>query len=42
MSYDLLVRGASIADGSGAPLFDGDVAVKSGKIAAVGEVSGKG
>ena len=42
MSYDLIIRGASIADGSGAPLFDGDVAVKNGKIAAVGEVSGKG
>ena len=42
MSYDLIIRGASIADGSGAPLFDGDVAVKNGKIAAVGEVAGKG
>ena len=42
MSYDLVIRGGSIADGSGAPLFDGDVAVADGKIAAVGAVSGKG
>ena len=42
MSYDLIIRGGSIADGSGAPLFDGDVAVDAGMIAAIGKVSGKG
>ena len=42
MSYDLVIRNGNIADGSGAPLFDGDVAVADGKIAAVGAISGKG
>ena len=42
MSYDLIIRGGSIADGSGAPIFDGDVAVDVGKIAAIGKISGKG
>jgi N-acyl-D-amino-acid deacylase len=40
MSYDLLIKGARICDGSGAPAYSGDVAVESGKIAAVGEVAG--
>jgi N-acyl-D-amino-acid deacylase len=35
---DLLLRGASIVDGSGAPAFQADVAVRDRKIAAVGEV----
>ena len=41
MDYDLIVRGGTIADGTGAPLVEGDIAVKDGKIAAVGKVSGK-
>jgi N-acyl-D-aspartate/D-glutamate deacylase len=40
--YDLVVRGGIIVDGTGAPRFRGDVAVKDGKIAAVGEVDGSG
>jgi len=40
--YDLIVRGGTIADGSGSPTFVGDVAVKGGKIAAVGQVAGSG
>ena len=40
--YDLIIRGGTIADGSGSPTFVGDVAVKGGKIAAVGEVAGSG
>lgn len=38
--FDLLITNAQIADGSGAPLIKGSVAVKGGKIAAVGEIKG--
>src|SRR5687768_1907630 len=38
--YDLIVRGGRIVDGSGNPAFRGDVAVKDGKIAAIGRISG--
>lgn len=37
--YDLLLRNARIADGSGSPLFKGDVAVEGDRIAAVGDLS---
>jgi N-acyl-D-aspartate/D-glutamate deacylase len=40
--YDLVIRNGSIADGSGADLFDGDVAIRDGKIVAVGKVLGVG
>src|SRR6202030_1389998 len=39
--FDLVVRGGSVADGTGAALHEADIAVKDGKIAAVGKVSGK-
>lgn len=38
--YDLLIRNARIADGTGAPLVNGSIAVKDGRIAAVGAVEG--
>ncbi|MFZ5917816.1 MAG: N-acyl-D-amino-acid deacylase family protein [Chloroflexota bacterium] len=38
--YDLLIQGAAIVDGSGAPAFPGSVAVRGETIAAVGQVSG--
>lgn len=38
---DLVIRNASICDGSGAPAFHGDVGVRGGRIVAVGEVSGE-
>ncbi|MDE2561047.1 MAG: D-aminoacylase [Sphingomonadales bacterium] len=39
-TYDLIIRGGTIVDGTGANRFTGDVAVKDGLIAAVGHVSG--
>lgn len=40
--FDLVVRSGRIVDGTGGEPFDGDVAVKDGKIAAVGHFSGSG
>jgi N-acyl-D-aspartate/D-glutamate deacylase len=40
--FDLVVRGGLIADGTGADLFEGDVAIKDGKIVQVGDVLGTG
>ena len=40
MSYDLLIKNGTIVDGSGAARFDGDVAVRGGKIAALGKIDG--
>ncbi|WOK36284.1 N-acyl-D-amino-acid deacylase family protein [Sphingomonas sp. C3-2] len=36
VSVDLLIRGGSVADGSGAPIREMDVAIKDGRIAAMG------
>ena len=38
--YDLLLKGGRIYDGSGMPNFNGDLAVKDGKIAEIGRLSG--
>jgi len=38
--FDTLIRGGRLVDGTGAPARDADVAVRGGKIMAVGEVSG--
>ncbi|MDT5134399.1 MAG: hypothetical protein QOE41_3710, partial [Mycobacterium sp.] len=40
MSYDLVIRGGTIADGLGGEPYVGDVAVRDGVIAAVGLVDG--
>ena len=41
MKYDILIRGGSIVDGSGSEPVAGDVAIKDGLIAAVGDVDGE-
>src|SRR5277367_5351022 len=40
--FDLVVRGGTLADGTGAPLHQADVAVRDGVIVEVGHVTGKG
>jgi len=37
---ELTIRNARIADGLGGPLFEGDLAVRDGRIAAIGKVDG--
>lgn len=40
--YDVVIRGGTLYDGSGAPPVVGDVAIEGDRIVAVGEVAGKG
>ncbi len=40
MAYDLLVKNRRLIDGSGMPAFQGDVAVRNGKIVELGKLSG--
>ncbi len=40
--FDLVVRNGTIVDGRGAEPFSGDVAVRDGRIAAIGQFSGTG
>jgi len=39
-TYDLILRGGRVADGTGNPAFLADIAVKAGRIAAIGKISG--
>jgi len=41
MSYDVLIKGGRIYDGSGLPSYLGDVAVKDGRIVDTGRISGE-
>ncbi len=41
MAYDLIIRGGTIVDGRGGEPYRGDVAIKDGLIAALGEVEGE-
>ena len=40
--FDLVIRHARLIDGTGAPAVSGDIAVRAGRIAAVGKFSGTG
>ena len=39
-SYDLLIRGGTVIDGTRAPRFDADVAIQDDRIVAVGDLAG--
>ena len=39
-TYDLLIRGGRVVDGTGSPASFADVAVKDGHIAAIGKLDG--
>ena len=41
-TFDLVIRGGKIADGTGAAIRPADVAISNGRIVAVGEVAGQG
>jgi N-acyl-D-aspartate/D-glutamate deacylase len=40
--HDLVIRGGTIADGSGGDLIRGDIAISDGKVTAIGKVAGTG
>jgi dihydroorotase/N-acyl-D-amino-acid deacylase len=39
-TYDLIIRDGHIIDGTGSPWYSGDVGIRDGRIAAIGELSG--
>ena len=42
MTYDIIIRGGRIVDGTGAPALVGDVAISDGRIVEIGKVTGTG
>src|SRR5216684_3056722 len=42
MRYDLLIRNATVVDGTRAARFEADIGVRGGKIAEIGRLKGKG
>jgi N-acyl-D-amino-acid deacylase len=38
--YDIVIRNGHIIDGTGSPWYSGDIAIRGGKIAAIGNLSG--
>jgi N-acyl-D-aspartate/D-glutamate deacylase len=42
MTHDLVIRGGTIADGKGSPLFEADIAIDDGRISIVGKVTANG
>ncbi|TMH45494.1 MAG: D-aminoacylase [Betaproteobacteria bacterium] len=40
MNYDLLIRNATVVDGTRAPRYEADIAVNNGRIAAIGRLEG--
>lgn len=40
--YDLVLRGGRLVDGTGAPWREGDLAIRDGRIAAIGRFDGRG
>ena len=38
MTFDLVIRGGKVIDGTGMPAFSADVAVRDGRIAKIGRV----
>ena len=40
--FDLVIRGGRIVDGTRMPAYNGDIAIKDGRIAELGQVRGRG
>ncbi|HMP63277.1 MAG TPA: amidohydrolase family protein, partial [Phenylobacterium sp.] len=41
-AFGLVLRGGTVADGTGAPTYEADVAIRDGRIVQVGAVRGAG
>lgn len=41
-SYDIVIRGGTVVDGSGTTPFEADIGIRAGRIAKIGEIEGAG